>query len=366
MFGALNGILVLDLSRLLPGPYCSMILADHGARVIAIEDKKFEKEALPLLDNINRNKEHITLDLKSDKGKEIFFTMAKKADVILEGFRPGVTRRLGVSYEDVKQINPGIIYCSVTGYGQTGPFRDSAGHDVNFQGYSGILSLMGFKDSGICIPGVQWGDVAGSLNAAIGILLALYHREKTGKGQYIDISITDSLTAMMPIPVGHYWIHGKPPERGNEMLSHRYAWYNVYQTKDGKFVTLGALEPRFWKVVCEYFGVPEYIPLQHDDKHREEIIGFFRHAFAQKTRDEWLDIFKNKDACLGSVMDVGEAIYGENARSREMCVSVTDRSGKEIPVLGIPVKLSETPGTVRTAPYKFGEDTEKVLKEFGF
>jgi crotonobetainyl-CoA:carnitine CoA-transferase CaiB-like acyl-CoA transferase len=139
MLGALHGILVLDLSRLLPGPYCSMILADHGARVIAIEDKRFEKESISYLDNVNRNKEHITLNLKTDKEKEIFFALAKKADVIIEGFRPGVTERLGVSYEDVRKINPGIIYCSITGYGQTGPLRNHAGHDLNFTGYSGVL-----------------------------------------------------------------------------------------------------------------------------------------------------------------------------------------------------------------------------------
>lgn len=366
MFGSLNNILVLDLSRLLPGPYCSMILADHGARVIAIEDKKFEKEAISLLDNINRNKEHITLNLKSEKGKKIFFTLAKKADVIIEGFRPGVTGRLGVSYEDMKQINPGIIYCSVTGYGQTGPLKDHAGHDVNFQGYSGLLSLMGFKDGGPCIPGVQLGDVAGSLNAAIGILLALYSREKTGKGQYIDISITDSLTALMPIPAGWYWTHGKPPERGNYFLSHKFAWYNVYQTKDGKFITLGALEPRFWKTICEYFNVPQYIALQNNEEKREEIIGFFKNAFAQKNRDEWVEIFKDKDACLGSVLELNESLYGDNGQSREMLVTIENNQKQKIPVLGIPVKLSDTPGTIRTAPPKFGENTVNILKEFGF
>jgi len=365
MLGALHGILVLDLSRLLPGPYCSMILADHGARVIAIEDKKFEKESISLLDNVNRNKEHITLNLKNDKEKEIFFALAKKADVIIEGFRPGVTERLGVSYEDVRKINPGIIYCSVTGYGQTGPLKDHAGHDINFAGYSGVLSLMGFKDTGPCIPGVQIGDISGSLNAAIGILLALYHRQKTGNGQYIDISITDSLTALLPIPAGWHWTYGKPPERGNWLLGHHYAWYNVYSCKDGKYITLGAVEPRFWKTVCEYFGSPHYIPLQYDENRREEMIAFFRQKFAEKTRDEWLDIFKNTDTCIGSVPDVDEALGGENVQRRNMMAMIDSPDKKAVPVLGIPVKLSETPGSLRTVPPKFGENTQAVLKELG-
>ena len=365
MLGALNGILVLDLSRLLPGPYCSMILADHGARVIAIEDKRFEKESLSYLDNVNRNKEHITLNLKTDKGKEIFFELAKKADVVIEGFRPGVTERLGVSYEDVKKINPGIIYCSITGYGQTGPLRNHAGHDLNFSGYSGILSLTGFKDTGPCIPGIQIGDISGSLNAAIGILLALHHREKTGKGQYIDISITDSLTAMLPIPAGWHWTYGKPPERGNWLLGHRYAWYNVYQCKDGKYITMGALELRFWKTICEYFGVPQYIALQYDENKQEELLSFFRQKFAEKSRNEWLDIFKDTDVCIGSVSDVDEVLYGENVQHREMMAEIKTSDKKAVPVLGIPIKLSETPGSLRTPPPRFGENTDAVLKELG-
>jgi crotonobetainyl-CoA:carnitine CoA-transferase CaiB-like acyl-CoA transferase len=178
MKGALRDCLVLDLSRLLPGPYCSMVLADHGARVIAIEDRRFEKGSLPVLKGVNRNKEHMALNLKSDRGRGIFFDLARRADVILEGFRPGVTGRLGVDYPSVQAVNPRIVYCSLTGYGQTGPFRDRAGHDINFAGRGGALSLIGPADGPPTIPGVQLGDLSGALYAAIGILMALHERAR--------------------------------------------------------------------------------------------------------------------------------------------------------------------------------------------
>ena len=197
--GALDGITVIDLSRLLPGPYCSMILADHGARVIAVENKRFMADGL-FFNTINRNKEHMTLNLKTDAGQQIFFKLIEKADVLLEGFRPGVVGRLGVDYESVRKVNPNIIYCSITGYGQDGPFRDRVGHDVNYLSFSGVLNLIGEPDRPPSIPGIQIADVAaGGMNAAIGILLALFAREKAGRGQYIDISMTDGMVGFLPL-----------------------------------------------------------------------------------------------------------------------------------------------------------------------
>ncbi|MCP4105220.1 MAG: CoA transferase [Desulfobacteraceae bacterium] len=367
MHGILKNCLVLDLSRLLPGPYCSMILADHGATVIAIEDRRFEKESLPLLDNINRNKKHMTLNLKSNRGKEIFFSMAEKADVIIEGFRPGVTDRLGVGYEDIRKINPKIVYCSVTGYGQNGPLKDQAGHDINFTGNSGVLSMIGpGPDSVPCIPGVQLGDISGGMYAAIGILMALYGREKTGKGEYIDISMTDTLMTMLPLVAGWRWKVGTAPERGNWMLSHRYAWYNVYETADGKHITMGALEPRFWKAVCDCFGVPEFAPLQYDDTRRQEITEYFKKEFLKKTRDEWMAVFGSMDVCVGEVLSIDEAFGGDNAKARDMIVK-TDETGEPGSfVIGTPVKFKENPGSIRTPAPKFGENTHEILKEYGF
>jgi crotonobetainyl-CoA:carnitine CoA-transferase CaiB-like acyl-CoA transferase len=245
--GALDGITVIDLSRLLPGPYCSMILADHGARVIAIENKRFMADDL-FFNTINRNKEHMSLNLKTADGRQIFSKLIEKADVLLEGFRPGVVDRLGADYESVRKVNPSIIYCSITGYGQDGPFRDRVGHDVNYLSFSGVLNLIGEPDRppsipGIpdrppSIPGIQIADVAaGGMNAAIGILLALFAREKTGRGQYIDISMTDGMVGFLPVALYFQQLTGKDPRRADMMLSHRYACYNTYETADGRATT---------------------------------------------------------------------------------------------------------------------------------
>ncbi|MFZ0726135.1 MAG: CaiB/BaiF CoA-transferase family protein, partial [Desulfobacterales bacterium] len=196
--GALCGLLVLDLSRLLPGPYCTMILADHGARVIAIEDRRF-KDADVFPATVNRNKEHMTLNLKTEEGRGIFYRLAAAADVIVEGFRPGVVQRLGVDYETIRKINPRIVYCALTGYGQTGRLKDRAGHDVNYLAQAGVLDLIGAADRPPSIPGVQMADIAGGLNAAVGILLALLARGQSGRGQYIDVSLTDAAAGLLSL-----------------------------------------------------------------------------------------------------------------------------------------------------------------------
>ena len=264
--GALAGITVLDLSRLLPGPYCSMMLADHGARVIAIEDKRFIADDL-FITTVNRNKEHMSLNLKTLEGKEIFFRLVERADVLLEGFRPGVVHRLDIDYDTVCKINSKIIYCSITGYGQTGPCRDRAGHDVNYLAHSGVLDLIGEPDRPPSIPGVQIPDIAGGgMNAAIGILLALMARERTGKGQYIDISMTDAMVSLLTLTLYLQQRTGEDPKRGETLLSHRYACYNTYETADGRYLSIGAVENRIWKFFCEHLKVQEYTPLQYDEK----------------------------------------------------------------------------------------------------
>ena len=365
--GALSGITVLDLSRLLPGPFCSMILADHGARVIAIEDKKqYAKDGL-FVPNVCRNKEHMTLDLKSAAGKEIFNRLLADADVILEGFRPGVVKRLGVDYETVHKINPAIIYCSVTGYGQTGPFADKAGHDVNYLGYSGILSLLGEVDRPPAIPGVQIADIAGGgMNAAIGILLALFAREKTGKGQYIDISMTDSMVSLLPVALLWKQLMGTFPERGQAMLSHRYACYNTYETADGRHMAVGAVEGRFWRTLCAHLDLAEYADQQYDDGQKEEIVTAFRKAFKQKTMAEWEAEFSQMDVCVSGISTLDEVMEAPLFKAREMVLELTGAAGQPEKSLGVPVKLSETPGSVRNASIGFGSGTEAILKEYGY
>jgi crotonobetainyl-CoA:carnitine CoA-transferase CaiB-like acyl-CoA transferase len=364
--GALDGITVIDLSRLLPGPYCSMILADHGARVIAVEDKRFLADGL-FFNLINRNKEHMSLNLKTEKGREIFYRLIEKADVLLEGFRPGVVDRLGVDYESVRRANPKIVYCSITGYGQNGPFRDRVGHDANYLSYAGVLDLIGEKDRPPSIPGVQIADIAGGgMNASIGILLALFARGKTGKGQYIDISMTDGMVGFLPAALFFRQLTGQEPRRADGLLSHRYACYNTYETADGRYLSIGAVENRFWKQLCDTLDVSEYAPLQYDDQHREEILQYMRDTFKQKTLDEWDAILADLDICWGKIQSTKEVLEDPLFLQRETVVEIEGQDGKKSKTLGVTVKLSETPGTIRTPPVDFGESTSAVLQEMGY
>lgn len=309
----------------------------------------------------------MSLNLKRPEGQEIFFRLVDKADVLLEGFRPGVVNRLGIDYDTVKNINPKIIYCSITGYGQTGNYRSRVGHDVNFLSHSGVLDLIGEPDRPPSIPGVQIADIAGGgMNAAIGILLALLAREKTGKGQYIDISMTDGMLSMLPLTLFLRERTGQDPKRGETLLSHRYAFYNTYETSDGRCLSIGAVENRFWKLLCEQLGVPEYAPLQYDENQRLEILDFMRTTFKQKTLAEWETALADLDVCWGPIQNLSEVLEDPFFREREMVVEIEEKNGQTTTTLGVPVKLSETPGSIRTAPVGFGESTASILRELGY
>jgi len=360
--GALSGITVIDLSRLLPGPYCSMLLADHGARVIAIEDPRY-RDSGEFVRPVYRNKHHITLNLKSDAGREIFFKLAEHADVVVEGFRPGVVKRLAVDYASVYRVNPEIVYCSITGYGQTGPMKHAAGHDVNYLSRAGLLDLMGEKDRPPAIPGIQIADlVGGGMNGALGILMALFHRERTGRGQHIDISMTDGMLGLLPTVQFFRALFGTEQTRGDTFLAHRYACYNTYATADGRYLAVGAVENRFWQNLCDCIGKPEYGPLQYDEALREEIIAFLGSTFKGKTLDQWERKFDGLDVCVTPVQTVAEALgdplFAERGMVREM------KGGTA--ALGIPVKLDETPGLIESEPPAFGEHTDRVLEELGY
>ncbi len=364
--GALHGIRVVDLSRMLPGPYCSMILADHGAEVIAVEDRKFESDGL-FFNDLNRNKRHMSLNLKTFEGLEIFFKLVEKADVVIEGFRPGVVQRLGVDYDAVRKGNPGIIYCSISGYGQTGPMRDRVGHDVNYISNAGILDLVGEKGGAPVIPGVQIADIAGgTMNAAVGILLALFAREKTGKGQYIDISMTDGVLGLLTLPSFLSQSRGQKQQASDGLLSHRYACYNTYKTADGRYISLGALEGRFWRRLCEHLHRPQYIPLHYDEQKRDEIIEDFRRIFQAKSMAEWDAELAEMEICFAVVKNLEEIMADPHLRQREMVHSYTGENGEVKHGFGIPVKLSETPGSIRTIPGKFGEHTREIVAELGY
>ncbi len=364
--GALSGITVLDLSRLLPGPYCTMILADHGARVIALENKRFKNDA-PFLTPLYRNKEHISLDLKTKKGQEIFYQLVKKADIIVEGFRPGTTIRLNADYESVKKINPKIIYCSITGFGQTGPYHNRAGHDINYLGIAGVLDQIGEPDKPPSIPGIQMADIAGgSMNAVIGILLALHARDKNGKGQYIDISMTDSMAGFLQIPLFFQQLTGQAPIRSDTILSHRYAFYNTYETQDNKYLTIGAVEYRFWKTLCKKLDLAEYAPLQFDEKQREEIIQSLRKKFKEKTLKRWKKELGELDLCWGPVNTLMESLQDKHLRHRQTIVDFQDQNGNLTTTLGVCIKLDKTPGSLRTPPVDFGQNTGDILEELGY
>lgn len=362
--GALSGINVLDLSRLLPGPYCSMILADHGAEVIAVEDKRFKADGL-FFNVVNRNKRHMCLNLKSDRGLEIFFRLAQKADVIIEGFRPGVVERLGVDYARVKKHNPGIVYCSITGYGQTGPMSARAGHDVNYLANSGVLDLIGPSDKAPTIPGVPIADIAGgAMNAAMGILMALVERGTTGKGQYIDISMTDGMVGLLTLPLYFSGVTGQMPVRSDAIFSHRYACYNTYATADDRYLVIGAVENRFWKLLCNCLKVPEFADLQYDDDRRNEIIDALSAIFKRHTIDHWDHEFKDIDVCYAKVKTFAEVNVDPLFKEREMVLDLDEKKGTR--TFGIPIKLSRTPGSVRTPPDDFGAKGREILCELGY
>ncbi|MCP3875251.1 MAG: CoA transferase [Desulfobacteraceae bacterium] len=363
--GALSGIKVLDLSRLLPGPYCSMILADHGAHVTAIEDKRFKADK-SFFKSLYRNKEHMTLNLKKQKGREVFYNMVKDADVFLEGFRPGIAQKLKIDYKTLYNINPKIIYCSITGYGQDGPLSQEPGHDINYLSRAGVLDLIGEVQGPPVIPGVQIADIAGgSMNAVIGILMALHARNKTGEGQYIDISMTDGLVGFLTTAKTYKDKVGHPPGRSNWILSHRYACYNTYETADGRYLSIGALENRFWEKLCIYFQVPEYISLQFDPDYRKEIIDYMRHLFKQKTLAQWDAELSGLDVCYSRVQNYEEVLKDPLFKERGV-IDNSKNNSDDPSTICVPIKLSKTPGSIRKKAVDFGENTTSVLENLGY
>jgi len=363
----LEGLKVLDLSRLLPGPYCSMILADFGAEVLRIEDRRFEEEG-PGMPTVMRNKRHMTLNLKHPKGKEIFDALVKDSDVLLEGFRPGVTERLGIGYAQLKDRNPKLIYCSLTGYGQDGPYRDMVGHDINYLSFAGVLGLTGRPEGPPVIPATQIADIAaGGMNAAIGILLAVIMRERTGKGQYIDVSMMDGSVAMLPFVASLYWEGKVVPEKGNTLLTGRYPCYSVYETKDGQYISLGALERRFWVALCERLGREDFIPCQFDEGgKKEEIFSFFREVFSQKTRQEWMEELGKWDVCFGKILNLPEVFQDPQVRHRNLIAEYVHPQKGKMNFLAPPLKMSDVSWEIRVPPASFGEHTEEILKQLGF
>ena len=341
MAGALDGITVLDLSRLLPGPYCSMILADHGARVIDVEPPghRYGGIAMPSIPTLHRNKEHRVVDLKAPGSKAVLHGLIEGADVFVHGFRSDAARRLGVDYASVSDVRSDIVYCAVTGYGSSGEGAARAGHDLNFLAETGTLELL--YEGKPQVPAVQLGDLVGATHAAIAIVLALFHRQRTGEGQEIDISMAQSLFSLYPI------IHtlrdlGLPYRTGPGVLAGALACYNVYECSDGRYLVLGALEPKFFANVCAGTGLPELADLQFDDDRQELLKSRLQEIFRTNTADHWVD--RLPEACVSKVSTLDEAMTRLEAQGG-LCTLPGDPRTYLPPV----APLSATPPTVRTS-----------------
>ena len=381
---SLQGIKVLDLSRLAPGPFCSMLLGDAGADVLLIEaplhlvtrgaaprpggggDDEAAKRRRAH-NALGRNKRSIVINLREDRGREVFYKLCEDADVVLEGFRPGVVDRLGVDYETVAKINPRIVYCSLSGYGQTGPYRDVVGHDINYISIGGALGFIGRPGQPPAIPQNVIADFAGGgLMAAFGITTALLARERTGRGQYVDIAMSDGVLYLLASAASGVLAGGKAPEPGVEMLSGAAPHYNVYETADGKWLSLGSLEPHFWEALCDVVGREDFKPLEYDTARYPEIAEHFTQVFKTKTRDEWFSELLSVDLCIAPVYALDEALEDPHNVARNMVLEVDDPELGVIRQIGIGPKLSDTPGEVRTIAPSPGDHTDAVLDGAGF
>ena len=376
--GPLQGIKILDLSRLLPGPFCTMVLGDLGAEVIKIEQPgKVDPSRLlpPLIEGmsaryliLNRNKKSIAIDLKAAKGREIFIRMIKGADVLLETFRPGVMERLGLGYEKVKSINPELIYCSLSGYGQDGPYRLTAGHDINYLSLGGLLGITGEKGGPPVMPGIPVSDLAaGPLYSAIAILCAVIARGKTGRGQRLDVSMLDSIVSLMIEPGAQYFGRGSCDNRGEGRASGGIPHYNVYETKDGQYISIGAFEKRFWANFCDRVGRPDMREMDYLKPGAHEAVrDFLKETFLAKSRDEWVAQFSDVDACITPVNSMAEVFSDPQVLHRKMVVETEHPVAGTIKQMGIPIKLSDTPGEIRLPAPRLGEQTEEVMLALGY
>jgi crotonobetainyl-CoA:carnitine CoA-transferase CaiB-like acyl-CoA transferase len=372
MPGPLDDITILDLSRLLPGGFATALLSDLGAEVWKVEQpgsgdpmRGYEPklgDASGFTWMIDRNKRSIALNLRDPRGAEAVRRLARHADVVVEGFRPGVADRLGVGYEDLRAVKPSLVYCSISGYGADGPLRDEAGHDINYIGRAGLLSASGIGGTP-ALPPVQVADVAGgALMAVAGILAALHRVQRTGEGDYVDISMTDGAFSLMALHLGAYVAGGIVPEPGTGMLTGGVPCYAVYECADGKWLTVGALEPPFWREVCAVVERPDLVDTQFDPA----AFPTWREIFASRPRDAWLARFAGHDACVGPVNDLEEALADPQLTHREMVVELEHPTLGLVRQLGVPIKLREHPGGVRAPAPALGEATRELLGRAGY
>ena len=360
---ALDGIKIIDLSRLLPGPFCTTILADHGAEVIVVEGPRFrESDVLGIVPITRRNKKHVSIDLSKDAGREVFYRLARQADAMIEGFRPGVTKKLGVDYDTIRNLNPRIVYCSLTGYGQTGPLANKAGHDMNYMAASGLLDLLRGPDGHPVMPNFQMADLSGSLFAAIGILAALISRQQTGMGQYIDTSMTDGLISLLAVPLSFTFSGSTFPGRLSNDSPKWYPCYRIYRTRDNRSLTVGPLEPHLWAELVQKLGRPDLIDKQYDPETSEGTGRCLEDIFRGKTLSEWTEFLNGANDCVAPVNYVSELPDDVHFKTRE----AVRKTPEGLFEPGIVPRLSKTPGNIRSEAYEFGEHTRDTLESVGY
>ncbi|MBN2079828.1 MAG: CoA transferase [Spirochaetes bacterium] len=378
MAGPLNGLKILDFTTLLPGPYATMGLADMGADVLRIVSGSrpdlaaFAPPFIPGADIsfatacLGRGKRCMTLNLKDPRAIEVVHRLLARYDILVEQFRPGVMKKLGLGYAALREINPSLIYCSLTGYGQTGPCRDRVGHDINYLARSGIMAYSGKKKEGPSLTGMQIADVAsGSNNAVIGILAAVISRNGTGRGQQIDVSMADGVIAFNALAGNAYLVDGNEPDREGFLLNGG-SLYDFYETKDGGHISLGALEPQFFAAFCEGIGRPDLAAAGVFPGNAGEVKRQIREIILTKTRDEWAYLFEGIDACVEPVLTLAEALGDEQVQERSLVVEIDLPTGGTVRQIAHPIIFSETPQEYRAAGVPAGTHTKEVLRELGY
>lgn len=363
----MQDIKILDTGTLTPGKYCTFILGDLGAEVTRVErpiprntpevDRLSDEDLI-----LNRNKKSITLNLRTEEARQVFYELSEKADVVLESYRPRVAKRIGIDYETIKKTNPRIIYCSLSGYGQDGPYNQLPGFDLVFMAISGLLALLGGTNEPPIVPGLYLSDTAAGLLATIGILTALLVRERTGKGQHLDISMLDGAFSWLALAYGSQYPGHKPP-----VLMGPSPGYNIYQTKDGKYIALGIGRPQSWEKLCKAMDREDFVDYQWVmGEKREEILSFLKRIFKTKSREEWFSKLQALDIEIGPVNTPLEAFLDPQILHRQMALEVNHPIKGKVRQVGIPIKFSETPGEMRGAAPLIGQDTQEALEGLGY
>jgi alpha-methylacyl-CoA racemase len=378
MLGPLASLKVLDFSTLLPGPFASLLLADMGAEVLRIESptRMDLLRVLPPHDQgvsashayLNRNKRSLALDLKQPEALEVIRSLLQDYDIVLEQFRPGVMERLGLGYEALKAINPRLIYVSITGYGQTGPYKDRAGHDINYLALSGLASYTGRADTGPLPLGMQVADVAGgSLHGVIGLLAAVIARQQTGQGQHLDVSMTDCAFSLNAMAGAGYLACGVEPGPENQVLNGG-SFYDYYRSRDGRWLSVGSLEPAFMKQLCAALGLEELagLGLSPQPAHQQQLKDALKVEFEKHDFAELRALFAELDACVEPVLSLGEALGHPQLQARELVADVPRGDGSTQAQMACPLKFSQGLPEPRHIGAALGQHTDQVLGELGF